>query len=77
VALVGPGGVLVAGEEGEPAGAARALQGSGGGRSREESLLAVRAGDYVLAAHLPDAAGALAEFDLRCVASAVGVTVPR
>jgi hypothetical protein len=76
VALVGPGGALLAGDEGEPARAARALQGAGGGRAHEGSVLAVRVGDHALAADLPDG-GALAEFDLRCVASAAGVTVAK
>ncbi len=73
-ALVGPGGVLLAGEEGAPARAARELQGSGGQRALEDSLLAVRVGEHAVAAVLPPGAGALAEFDLQCVASAAGVS---
>jgi hypothetical protein len=73
VALVGPGGALLAGEEGRPAAAARDLQRAGGGRSVEGGLLAVAVGGHVIAAVLPDADGALAEYDLEAVASAVGV----
>ncbi len=76
VAVIGPGGALVAGAEGEPARAARELQRGGGRRARVDSLLAVRVGDHAVAAFLPDA-GALAEYDLRCVASATDVTVGR
>lgn len=75
VALLGPGGALLAGAEGEPARAARALQRGGGRRARADALLAVRVGDRAIAAFVPDAGGALAEYDLRCVASATGVTV--
>jgi hypothetical protein len=77
VAVIGPGGVLLAGEEGEPARAARALQRTGAGRAVEQSLLAVAVGDHAVAGLLPDAGGALAAHDLRCVASAVGVSFGR
>jgi hypothetical protein len=76
VALVGPGGALAAGAEGEPARVARELQRGGGRRARAGALLAVRVGDRAIAAFLPDAGGALAEYDLRCAASATAVTVP-
>jgi hypothetical protein len=73
VALVGPGGVLLAGEEGAPARAARALQAGGAQRGGEDGIVAVRVDEHAIAAVLPAAAGALAEFDLGCVASAIGV----
>jgi hypothetical protein len=73
VAVIGPGGVLLAGVDGEPAGAARALQRTGGGRFVEGSLVAVGVGDHAVAGLLPDAGGALAAHDLGCVASALGV----
>ncbi len=77
VAILGPGGVILAGEDGAAARAAGELLRSGGARSVEESLLAVRAGEHAVAAIVPDADGALAEFDLRCVASAIAVTFAR
>jgi hypothetical protein len=73
VALVGPGGALLAGEEGRSAEAARVLQRAGGERSVEGELLAVGVAGHAIAAVLPDAEGALAEYDLEAVASAVDV----
>lgn len=73
VALLGPDGVLVGGVDGEPARAARALQREGGGRSVEASVLAVARGAHAVAAIVPDAGGALAAYDLGCVASALDV----
>ncbi len=74
VALVGPGGVLVGGVDGEPAGAARALQRAGGGRSVEPPVLAVVSGGYAVAAIVPNAGGALEAYDLGCVASALAAS---
>jgi hypothetical protein len=77
VVLIGAAGALLAGVDGEPARAARALQRDGGRRSVEDSLLAVRVGDRAIAAYLPDAGGALAAYDLRSVASATAATFAR
>ena len=74
MALVGPGGVLVGGVDGEPARAARALQREGGGRSVDESVLAVASGGHAVAAIVPEAGGALAAYDLGCVASALAAS---
>jgi hypothetical protein len=74
VAVIGPGGALAAGEEGEPAQAARALQDAGQGRSRSGAVLAIRVGRHAVGAVLPPGSGALAEHDLRSVASAIDVT---
>jgi hypothetical protein len=74
VAVIGPGGTLVAGVEGQPAAAGRELLERGGERTRDGSLLAAAAGGYAVAARMPDAMSGLAAFDLATVASAIGVS---
>jgi hypothetical protein len=74
VAVIGPGGSLLAGVEGPPAVVGRALLARGGERSRDGSLLAVAAGGYAVAARVHEAGSRLAAFDLETVASAIGVS---
>lgn len=73
VAILGPDGALLAGETGAPAKAARALLAAGGRRSVDGSVLALAVDGRAIAARIPDAGGALAEFDLTTVVSAIDV----
>lgn len=74
VAVIGPDGVLLAGDEGSPAAAARELIAAGDDCSRAGSVLAVASGGHAVAASLPDALTGLAEYDLAAVASAVAAS---
>jgi hypothetical protein len=79
VAVIGPGGALLAGVDAAAAVVGRELLERGGELAREGSRLAAAAGGHAIAARLPDAdAGSgLAAFDLQTVASAIGVSFAR
>ncbi len=77
VAVIGPGGSLLAGVEGPAAAVGRELLACGAERSQDGSLLAVAVGGYAVAARVPDAGSRLAAFDLASVASAIGVSFGR
>jgi len=75
VAVLAPGGALLAGAQGACAELGRSLQRVGGERLAAGGVVAVAAGGYVVVARLAPDSDVLAEFDLRGVASALDVRV--